>query len=55
MEIVWPPQPFDQAAAKMREWDAWYTGSPERLAALYGSDPVVHTRPVSTRAGWSAR
>ncbi|MEU4444885.1 phage portal protein [Actinosynnema sp. NPDC050801] len=47
----WPTKPFDQAATKMREWDAWYTGSPERLAALYGSGPVVHTRPGQYRGG----
>lgn len=51
METQWPPKPFDQAASKMREWDAWYVGRAEQLAALYGSGPVVHSRPGQYRGG----
>ncbi|WP_424183840.1 phage portal protein [Actinokineospora sp. G85] len=51
MSASWPPSPFDQAAAKMREWNAWYVGRAEQLAALYGSGPVVHTRPGQYRGG----
>ncbi|GGM65114.1 hypothetical protein GCM10012275_39580 [Longimycelium tulufanense] len=47
----WPPKPFDIAARRMREWNAWYVGRPEDLAALYGSGPVVHTRPSQYRGG----
>ena len=47
----WPPKPFDRAAHRMREWDAWYVGKPEHLAALYGAGPVVHTRPTQYRGG----
>jgi SPP1 Gp6-like portal protein len=35
----------------MREWDAWYVGKPEQLAALYSNGPVVHTRPTQYRGG----
>lgn len=34
---LWLPKPFDVAASKMREWNAWYVGKAEDLAALYGN------------------
>lgn len=51
MAQQWPPAPFNRAASRMREWDAWYVGKPEQLAAVYGTGPVVHTRPGQYRGG----
>ncbi|MEV5537446.1 phage portal protein [Saccharopolyspora shandongensis] len=47
----WPPPPFDVAAARMREHDAWYVGDPDRLARLYSSAPAARTRPSQYRGG----
>ncbi|MEU5847448.1 phage portal protein [Saccharopolyspora shandongensis] len=47
----WPPSPFDVAAARMREHDAWYVGDPDRLARLYSSAPAARTRPSQYRGG----
>ncbi|MCP3799755.1 phage portal protein [Allokutzneria sp. A3M-2-11 16] len=51
MGDLWPPAPFNRAAQRMREWDAWYVGKPEQLAAFYANGPVVHTRPSQYRGG----
>jgi hypothetical protein len=51
MRDQWPPKPFDIAASKMREWNAWYVGKAEDLAAHYGNGPVVHSRPSQYRGG----
>jgi A118 family predicted phage portal protein len=35
----------------MREWNAWYVGRAEQLAAVYNTGPVVHTRPSQYHGG----
>ncbi|OKJ98866.1 hypothetical protein AMK34_18900 [Amycolatopsis sp. CB00013] len=41
----WPPSPYDVAQARMREWDAWYTSDPDRLAEVYADDRRRDTAP----------
>lgn len=35
-DIVWPPEWNAPMAAKQAEWDAWYSGDPDRLVDMYG-------------------
>lgn len=32
----WPPKAYDEPAAKIAEWSAWYSGKPEDLRRVYG-------------------
>ncbi|MER6663228.1 phage portal protein [Amycolatopsis japonica] len=55
MPSSWPPPPFDDAHARMREWDAWYTGDPERLVEVYTGERrravTPRLRPSTYRGG----
>lgn len=33
----WPPRQLDPVFARIDSWDAWYTGEPDHLAEVYGS------------------
>lgn len=35
VDDLWPPYPFDIAAARFREHDAWWTGDTEALSRIY--------------------
>lgn len=47
---AWPPAPFDRAQRRMSEWDAWYVGDVDKLAATYGGS-LPRTRPSQYRGG----
>jgi A118 family predicted phage portal protein len=35
-DLAWPPASHAPITGKLAEWDAWYAGDPDRLAAVYG-------------------
>lgn len=43
MSDVWPPAPFDIAAARFREHDAWYSGDTATLNEIYSGQAGVAT------------
>lgn len=36
-DVAWPPATFGRVTSKLAEWDAWYSGDPDSLAAVYGA------------------
>lgn len=45
VDDLWPPYPFDIAAMRFREHDAWWTGDTEELSRIYsgvGDSTVTH-------------
>jgi len=47
---TWPPAPFDIAAHRYRELDAWYTGDTETLLEIYSGKTGAATHAVGGRA-----
>ena len=43
-DIPWPPNDTDAQYAKFREWAAWYSGEPARLADVYAA-PIALGNP----------
>lgn len=41
---AWPPPAYAPAYAAYRDWDAWYTGDPDRLRDVYLNRAVTGTR-----------
>lgn len=46
---TWPPAPFDLAAQRYRELDAWYTGDTETLREIYSGQTGRATHVVGGR------
>lgn len=40
---IWPPYPFDIAAMRFREHDAWWSGDTEELSRIYSGAGLEHT------------
>ena len=45
--VAWPPKDLSRVAPKLTEWDAWWSGDPDRLAGVYGR--TGHTIAPSDR------
>lgn len=60
-DLIWPPEQLKDITPRLREWDAWYVGTPERLEKVYGrsvTGPRITQRPngpigrIYTRLWW---
>lgn len=54
----WPPAQLKHVTPKLREWDAWYVGTPERLESVYGrqvNGPRTPTMPQGVLGRWYTR
>jgi A118 family predicted phage portal protein len=48
----WPPRQLAPAFEKMAEYDAWYSGDPDRLSSVYSRERArVRNRPSQYRGG----
>ncbi|GAB2457623.1 phage portal protein [Xylanimonas ulmi] len=50
---AWPPADLQPVQAKLREWDAWWTGDPSALERAYRgtASPTPADRPAQRRGG----
>ena len=48
--MKWPPAQLAPITRKQAEYDAWYSGDPEKLSKVYRLAPPCSTAPVSTAA-----
>lgn len=42
---VWPPEALKDITPRLREWDAWYVGTPDRLETVYGRSVTGQRTP----------
>lgn len=47
----WPPKSLSVVSPKLAEWDAWYSGDPDKLRAVYGRTSATSFDRVSQHRG----
>lgn len=52
---VWPPVAAAKQLADVAEWDAWYSGDPDKLSAVYGSNGANVRAAQRKRWFWTRR